>query len=561
MSVTPSSSSSESGTPAAQSNPAMVGLGVAAYSSSDTPFNSRPSPPACANRHCYAPDLFDSSSSSSPPSSSSNYHHSCSNFQLNSNSNVTLTLITATPLTTLATPLIPIVQQLNSLNNASSISSPAALITQSCYVNQLPCSSSVGSSSTQPARDWFTYEYRLDNIESLIKSHESQQGFVQSPSFAFAHCEQAKQASNWRLIFYPNGAGSDCKNFLSIFLKYLSDEPVKVQMMFSIVDNNNDDVYVKYTVNKFQKSNDWGFKQLIHKNAILYQKDKFFKANNGLLVRVKMRLDEHKNDYLKKLNENLHYCRLLSENFSQFYQNSPSELASTSSSASSSLCSSSVQLHHYNHQQQHLSQQQHQTSSLSLSSSPPPDYEPNYFDILLLVRSQESEGADEAPMAKRARLDQFVEFKAHKCVLAARSPVFRAMFNYKLKESLTSQVVIEDCRPEVVRAMLKYIYTAYLPDEARLIAFDLYIAAEKYFIESLKIKCREYLVENLTMDNCIQMYILAEIYNDSMLRKQSLKFINENIDKVTQNCEWNEFIANYPQFFTNAFIRICKKDF
>ena len=138
-----------------------------------------------------------------------------------------------------------------------------------------------------------------------------------------------KQPSNWRLIFYPNGAGGDCKNFLSIFLKYLSDEPVKIQMMFSIVDNNNEDVYVKYTVNKFNKSNDWGFKQLIHKNAILFQKEKFLKSisTNGtggggsLSVRVKMRLDDQKHDYIKKLNDNLHYCKLLSENFSQYYYN------------------------------------------------------------------------------------------------------------------------------------------------------------------------------------------------------------------------------------------------
>ena len=130
---------------------------------------------------------------------------------------------------------------------------------------------------------------------------------------------------------------------------------------------------------------------------------------------------------------------------------------------------------------------------------------------------------------------EFIEFRAHKCILAARSPVFKAM--------------------------LKYIYTAYLPDDIRTIAIDLYIAAEKYFIESLKIKCREYLVENLNIDSSIQVYILSEFYNDSMLRKQSLKFISENIDKVTQNSDWNDFMLAYPQFFTNAFIRLCKKDF
>lgn len=135
------------------------------------------------------------------------------------------------------------------------------------------------------------------------------------------------------------------------------------------------------------------------------------------------------------------------------------------------------------------------------------------------------------------------------------------MFNYRLKENLTNRVIIEDFRADVVKAMLKYIYTAYLPDDIKFIAIDLYIAAEKYFIESLKIKCREYIIENLSLDNVIQTYILAELYNDSMLRKQSLKYINENIDKVTALTEWNEFMAIYPQFFSNAFIRICKKDF
>lgn len=138
---------------------------------------------------------------------------------------------------------------------------------------------------------------------------------------------------------------------------------------------------------------------------------------------------------------------------------------------------------------------------------------------------------------------------------------FKAMFNYKLKENLMNRVIIEDLRADVVKAMLKYIYTAFLPEDIKHIAIDLYIAAEKYFIESLKIKCREYLVENLSLDNVIQAYILAELYNDSMLRKQSLKFMNENIEKVTQNTDWNDFMAVYPQFFSKAFVRICKKDF
>ncbi len=293
----------------------------------------------------------------------------------------------ALPATT--TPPTP-VSRLSQSPSLSSLTPPAALsaLTATTFPQQ-PSTSAVSSSSSSPissaqnlsstTRDWFTYVYQIDNIEDLIKNHESQQNFVQSPIFSFTnhvisscastasipgnHSAQSgpnsatgsggsqfannnsiggsggigvpiyttnsspgsssgsssiptsfnsndsaanghlgsggslkpggispknqtgmggnKQPSNWRLIFYPNGAGTDCKNFLSIFLKYLSDEPVKIQMMFSIVDNTGEDVYVKYTVNKFCKSNDWGFKQLIHKNAILYQKEKFLKPYNG----------------------------------------------------------------------------------------------------------------------------------------------------------------------------------------------------------------------------------------------------------------------------------------
>ena len=324
---------------------------------------------------------------------------------LNSNTNNS-----TTSTSTILTPLIPIIQQQQQQQQQIPSPSMAPVIsTATSLLPQQPSTSAVSSSSSSPissaqnlsstTRDWFTFVYRIENIEDLIKNHESQQNFVQSPIFSFtnhiintsasgasagshhspmqsnsaAQMNQAggsgglgvpinatylnnsssastssasstnlldlnnnslsqqngianssnKQPSNWRLIFYPNGAGADCKNFLSVFLKYLSDEPVKIQMMFSIVDNANEDVYVKYTVNKFSKSNDWGFKQLIHKNAILYQKEKFLKPYNGgtLNVRVKMRLDEQKHDYIKKLNDNLHYCKLLSENFSQYYYN------------------------------------------------------------------------------------------------------------------------------------------------------------------------------------------------------------------------------------------------
>lgn len=51
------------------------------------------------------------------------------------------------------------------------------------------------------------------------------------------------------------------------------------------------------------------------------------------------------------------------------------------------------------------------------------------------------------------------EFKAHKLILSTRSKVFAAMFNHEMKEKNHSHVEIVDMDKEVLREMLKFIYT------------------------------------------------------------------------------------------------------
>ncbi|CAO2200997.1 unnamed protein product [Urochloa humidicola] len=54
--------------------------------------------------------------------------------------------------------------------------------------------------------------------------------------------------------------------------------------------------------------------------------------------------------------------------------------------------------------------------------------------------------------------------EAHKIVLAARSPVFKAEFFGHMRESGTSCVTVEDMQPEVFEALLHFIYNDSLPD-------------------------------------------------------------------------------------------------
>ncbi|KTG44992.1 hypothetical protein cypCar_00001697 [Cyprinus carpio] len=70
------------------------------------------------------------------------------------------------------------------------------------------------------------------------------------------------------------------------------------------------------------------------------------------------------------------------------------------------------------------------------------------------------------------------EFKAHKSILAARSPVFNAMFEHEMEESKKNRVDISDVEPEVFKEMMGFIYTGKAPNLEKM-ADSLLAAADK----------------------------------------------------------------------------------
>jgi hypothetical protein len=48
-------------------------------------------------------------------------------------------------------------------------------------------------------------------------------------------------------------------------------------------------------------------------------------------------------------------------------------------------------------------------------------------------------------------------FKVHKCVLASRSPVFRAMFQHQMTENTENIIDIVDMKGDVIEKMLRFM--------------------------------------------------------------------------------------------------------
>ena len=75
------------------------------------------------------------------------------------------------------------------------------------------------------------------------------------------------------------------------------------------------------------------------------------------------------------------------------------------------------------------------------------------------------------------------EIMAHKCILAARSPVFDAMFNHKdTKEAQEGRVIIEDVGKEQFEAFLKYLYHCENPKK-ELVGEQLLMLADKVCLD------------------------------------------------------------------------------
>ncbi|VDM36143.1 unnamed protein product [Hydatigera taeniaeformis] len=76
------------------------------------------------------------------------------------------------------------------------------------------------------------------------------------------------------------------------------------------------------------------------------------------------------------------------------------------------------------------------------------------------------------------------QFKAHKAILAARSPVFAAMFEHGMTESRANRVNITDVEPDILGEVLRFIYTG------RVVGLDNPVMAQELLAAADKVRER-----------------------------------------------------------------------
>ncbi|GFU31835.1 TD and POZ domain-containing protein 5 [Trichonephila clavipes] len=147
-------------------------------------------------------------------------------------------------------------------------------------------------------------------------------------------------------------------------------------------------------------------------------------------------------------------------------------------------------------------------------------------------------------------------FPVHKSILSARSPVFKAMFTHDMKEKNSGCVNIDDLDDDTIQRMLLYIYTAELQDLQWDSACNLYAAADKYEILSLKSECFSFLKDNLTQDNACNLLIFANKHLDENLNSLIQDYIL-NHKNIFHSDEWKHLMETNLQLAACLMYRKC----
>ncbi|CAM0882626.1 unnamed protein product [Alopecurus aequalis] len=121
------------------------------------------------------------------------------------------------------------------------------------------------------------------------------------------------------------------------------------------------------------------------------------------------------------------------------------------------------------------------------------------------------------------------EFPAHKLVLAMRSPVFKAELYGSMRGKDLNRIVIDNMKPAIFKALLRFIYTDSLPAmddlEKKEMAGHLLVAADRYGMERLKLICESILSKKLDVESVATTLDLADQHSCSGLKDDCIRFI------------------------------------
>ena len=152
------------------------------------------------------------------------------------------------------------------------------------------------------------------------------------------------------------------------------------------------------------------------------------------------------------------------------------------------------------------------------------------------------------------------QFKCHKIVLSCQSEVFKTMIkNKSLTEKKTRIMKIEenDISYVVMGRLLYFLYHDKVKND-KMINPDLLLAADKYNILGLLDECCKHFESTLSLQNALDILVLAETTNQKNLFDTASRFVGKNLGKLNKSSAYQEMVNENPKMFIRVFSKMLE---
>uniref|UniRef100_A0A1I8GYV9 BTB domain-containing protein n=1 Tax=Macrostomum lignano TaxID=282301 RepID=A0A1I8GYV9_9PLAT len=128
---------------------------------------------------------------------------------------------------------------------------------------------------------------------------------------------------------------------------------------------------------------------------------------------------------------------------------------------------------------------------------------------------------------------------AHRALLAAASPYFRAMFSSQFKEGAASTVSVTSVSGETLRLIVEYVYTSKIEITTDNVQ-DLTVGCKLLHFPLILHQCVSFLMHHLDSTNAVTMEQFAAAYDFVELREEARQRVLENFASLAESNELAE---------------------
>ncbi|KAI4815855.1 hypothetical protein KUCAC02_005982 [Chaenocephalus aceratus] len=134
-------------------------------------------------------------------------------------------------------------------------------------------------------------------------------------------------------------------------------------------------------------------------------------------------------------------------------------------------------------------------------------------------------------------------FPCHRCVLAACSDFFRAMFEVDMRERGDGSVTLGNQCPVAVRLFLDFAYSGemLITDSNVDMLFQL---ASFLQVSVLSEACSNFVIRAMDLSNCLSLFSLAEAYGSASLLQSANEFVVQNFAELSKTHDFLDMQVN-----------------